>query len=123
MIKIWHNTKCSKSREAKMILEESKQEFEVFEYLKNAFTKADLQNVMRQLNITDIKDMLRHKEIEYTELDIANKSQDEVLELVVANPKLVERPIIIKEDKAVIARPMGNLINLIGINYECAKQS
>ena len=114
MITIWHNNRCSKSREAKTILEESNLEFEVFEYLKNDFSKEELLRVMAQLKISDVKDMLRHKEAEYKELDIANKSQNEILDLVVQNPKLVERPIIIKDNKAVIARPMENLTNLLG---------
>jgi len=114
MIQIWHNNRCSKSREAKAILEEANVEFEVFEYLKNEFSKEELLRLMVQLNIKDIKDMLRHKESEYKELDIANKSQNEILDLVVQNPKLIERPIIIKDNKAVIARPMENLINLLG---------
>jgi len=114
MIQIWHNNRCSKSREAKTILEESNLDFEVFEYLKNEFSKEELLRLMVQLKIKDIKDMLRHKESEYKELDIANKSQNEILDLVVQNPKLVERPIIIKDNKAVIARPMENLTNLLG---------
>ena len=114
MITIWHNNRCSKSREAKAILEESGLEFDVFEYLKNDFSKEELLRLMAQLKISDIKDMLRHKETEYKELNIANKSQNEILELVVQNPKLVERPIIIKDNKAVIARPMENLTNLLG---------
>ena len=114
MITIWHNNRCSKSREAKTILEESNLDFEVFEYLKNNFSKEELLRVMAQLKISDVKDMLRHKETEYKELDIANKSQNEILDLVVQNPKLVERPIIIKDNKAVIARPMENLTNLLG---------
>ena len=114
MITIWHNNRCSRSREAKAILEESGLEFEVFEYLKNDFSKEELLKLMAQLKISDIKDMLRHKESEYKELDIANKSQNEILDLVVQNPKLIERPIIIKDNKAVIARPMENLINLLG---------
>lgn len=114
MIQIWHNNRCSKSREAKAILEERKVDFEVFEYLKNDFSKEELLRVMAQLKISDVKDMLRHKESEYKELDINNKSQNEILDLVVQNPKLVERPIIIKDNKAVIARPMENLINLLG---------
>jgi len=114
MITIWHNNRCSKSREAKAILEESGLEFDVFEYLKNDFSKEELLRLMAQLKISDIKDMLRHKETEYKELNIANKSQNEILDLVVQNPKLVERPIIIKDNKAVIARPMENLTNLLG---------
>ena len=114
MIQIWHNNRCSKSREAKAILEEKQLDFEVFEYLKNDFSKEELLRLMAQLKISDVKDMLRHKESEYKELDINNKSQNEILDLVVQNPKLVERPIIIKDNKAVIARPMENLINLLG---------
>lgn len=114
MVQIWHNNRCSKSREAKAILEESNLEFEVFEYLKNDFSKEELLKVMAQLKIKDIKEMLRDKEKEYKELDINNKSQNEILELVVQHPKLLERPIIIKDNKAVIARPMENLKNLLG---------
>lgn len=114
MIQIWHNNRCSKSREAKAILEESKVEFEVFEYMKNDFSKEELLRLMVQLKIKDVKDMLRHTETEYKELDIENKSQNEILDLSVQNPKLVQRPIIIKDNKAVIARPMENLTNLLG---------
>lgn len=114
MIQIWHNNRCSKSREAKAILEESNVEFEVFEYMKNDFSKEELLRLMVQLKIKDVKDMLRHTETEYKELDIENKSQNEILDLSVQNPKLVQRPIIIKDNKAVIARPMENLTNLLG---------
>ena len=114
MITIWHNNRCSKSREAKKLLEERALEFEVFEYLKNEFSKEELLRLMAQLNISDIKEMLRHTEIEYKELDIVNKSQNEILDLVIQNPKLVQRPIIINDNKAVIARPMENLTNLLG---------
>ena len=117
MIKIWHNNRCSKSREAKAILEDNNFEFETFEYLKNRFTKDDLKEIMALLNVADIKDILRTKEAKYKELDIADqsKSQDEILDLVILNPKLVERPIIIKDNKACIARPMENLTELLGL--------
>ena len=114
MITIWHNNRCSKSREAKKLLEEKGLDFEVFEYLKNDFSKEELLRVMAQLKITDVNDMLRKKEKEYKELDIINKSQNEILDLVVQNPKLVERPIIIKDNAACIARPMENLTNHLG---------
>lgn len=117
MIKIWHNNRCSKSREAKSILETQNEDYEVFEYLKNTFSSNDIKQIITQLGISDIREMLRTKEKEYKELDIANesKSQDEIIDLVVENPKLIERPIIIKDGKAVIARPMENLTNLLGI--------
>lgn len=116
MIKIWHNSRCSKSRDAKKLLEDNACQFETFEYLKNEFTKDDIKTIVSQLGISDVRQMLRTKEKEYKELDISNesKSQDEIIDLVVANPKLVERPIIIKDGKAVIARPIDNLIELLG---------
>ena len=115
MIKIWHNNRCSKSREAKAILDESNHKFEVFEYLKNDFSSSDLKELISKLGISDIRQMLRTKEVEYKELNLSDESlsQDEIIDLVVQNPKLVERPIIIKDGKAVIARPMENLVNLL----------
>ena len=113
MVQIWHNNRCSKSREAKKILEESNVPHGTFEYLKEEFTKEIILDIMNKLEITDIKDMLRKKETEYKELDIENKTQEEILNLVIQTPKLVERPIIIKDNIAVIARPMENLTNLL----------
>ena len=113
MIKIWHNPRCSKSREAKAILDDANVEFEIFEYLKEPFSKDDIKNIMKKLNITDVKDMLRKKEAEYKDNNIGDKTLDEVLEILVNIPKLIERPIIIKDNKAIIARPMENLINLL----------
>jgi len=111
---IWHNDRCSKSREAKKILEDSNVPHGTFDYLKESFTKDDIQNIIKMLGISDIKDMLRKKEIEYKELNIDNISQDEIIDILLKNPKLIERPIIIKDGKAVIARPMENLNKLLG---------
>ncbi len=115
-IEIWHNNRCSKSREAKAILEQSGQEFEVVEYLKNGFTKEDLIKIVKMLGIDDIREMLRTKEAEYKMLDLSNKNKtkDELIGAMVLFPKLIERPIIIKDGKAVIARPMENLTILLG---------
>ena len=112
-VKIWHNNKCSKSREAKKILEEQNVPHGTFEYLKDNFTTNDIKEIKKMLGISDVKDMLRKKETEYKDLDIANISQDEIIELLVSNPKLIERPIIIKDGKAIIARPMENLTDLL----------
>ncbi len=119
MIKIWHNAKCSKSREAKTILDNSGEKFEVFEYLKNEINSDELKNIIKLLGISDIRDMMRIKEDEYKLLDLSNenKSDEELIGAMVLFPKLVERPIIIKDNKAIIARPMENLTNLLGIQY------
>lgn len=116
MITIWHNARCGKSRDSKNLLDEMGVEFEVFEYLKNEFTADDIKEIMKKLGISDIREMLRTKEKEYKELNIQDeaKSQDEIIDLVVQNPKLVERPIVIKGDRAVIGRPIENVKELLG---------
>jgi arsenate reductase len=116
MIKIWHNARCGKSRDSKNLLEEKGCEYEVFEYLKNEFNSENIKELIKMLDISDVRDMLRTKEKEYKELNIADKSktQDEIIDLVVANPKLVERPIVIKDGKAAIGRPIEKVIELLG---------
>jgi len=110
---IWHNPKCSKSREAKKILEEQNVPHRTFEYLKEEISASNIKDIMKKLNISDIKDMLRKKEDEYKTMDIESKTQDEIIDIIIKTPKLIERPIIIKDTKAVIARPMENLLDLL----------
>ena len=116
MIKIWHNNGCSKSGEAKTILEKSSQEFEVFEYLKEELSGDDLREIIKMLDLSDVRGMMRADEDEYKMLDLANenKTEDELIGAMVLFPKLIQRPIIIKDGKAIIARPMENLTKLIG---------
>ena len=112
-IKIWHNNRCSKSRGAKQILEELNVPYGTFEYLNGSFTINDIKDIMKKLGITDVKDMIRKKEKEYIELDIENRSQEEIINILVTTPNLVERPIVIKGDKAVIARPVENIYQIL----------
>jgi arsenate reductase len=116
MITIWHNTRCGKSRDSKNLLDEMGVEYEVFEYLKNEFSANDIKELMKKLGISDVRDMLRTKEKEYKELELKDesKTQDEIINLVVQNPKLVERPIVIQGDRAVIGRPIDNVKELLG---------
>lgn len=115
MIKIWHNARCSKSRDGLKLLNEKELKFETFEYLKQPISIDTIKRVFNMLDITDIRDMLRKKEKEYKELDIANpeKSNDDIIYIVMKNPKLIERPIVIKDEKAVIGRPIENIIKLL----------
>jgi arsenate reductase len=111
---IWHNPKCSKSNQAKNILESKELDIEYFEYLNENITPSQIKQVMKMLEIDDIRSMLRSKEDEYKTLNINNKelSQDDIIELVIKTPKLIERPIVIKDNKAIIARPMENIQKL-----------
>lgn len=107
MMEIWHNPRCSKSREAKTILEENNSSFKVFDYLKEDISIDDIKSLMKLLNIQDVRDMLRSKEDEYKEYNLDNPSltKNEIIDIVLKNPILIERPIVIKGDKAIIARP------------------
>ena len=107
-IKIWHNSRCSKSRNAFKYLEDKGIEFEVKEYLKNPPTLQELKEILSKLGMKP-SELIRSKEAIYKELNLKDASEDVLLEAMVNNPKLIERPIIVNEDKAVVARPLENI--------------
>ncbi len=107
-VEIWHNSRCSKSRNAFNYLKDKNIEFEVKEYLKNPPTLQELKEVLSKLNMKP-SELIRSKEAIYKELNLKEASENELLEAMVNNPKLIERPIIINKDKAVVARPLENI--------------
>ena len=112
-IQIWHNPKCSKSRAAMELLENKNIDANVVEYLKQIPTKEQIKDVLKKLRIS-AKELLRTGEDIYKELNLNQIDDEETLiDFMVKNPILIERPIIIKGDKAVIARPIENLSELI----------
>ncbi|MDD5149245.1 MAG: arsenate reductase (glutaredoxin) [Flavobacterium sp.] len=113
MIQIYHNSRCTKSRECLAFLEESGQEYEVVKYLEDVPTFEELKSIIRKLNIKPIE-LVRRKEKIWTENFKEKKmSDDEVIQAMILNPILIERPIVINGEKAVIARPLGNAIAII----------
>ncbi len=112
-ITIWHNSRCSKSREAMKILNDKNIEPKVIKYLEDDITTENIKEVLSLLNIRP-REMMRIKEDIYKELNLKDESSDDkLIESMVKYPKLIERPIIIKGDRAVIARPMENLETLL----------
>ncbi len=113
-ITIYHNPKCSKSRQTLELLKEKGIEPKVIEYLKNIPTKEELKELIKKLNITP-KDLLRTNEDIYKELKKQNGEPNEMqaIEWMLENPKLIERPIVVKNDKAVLGRPPENIKNLL----------
>jgi arsenate reductase len=107
-----HNPKCSKSRKALEILIENKIEPEIIEYLKSPLTKSFLTDTFSALNKRP-KDVLRTKEVEFKLLEINLEDDEAVINAIIENPKILERPIIIKDDKAVIGRPSENINELL----------
>ena len=112
-IQIWHNPKCSKSRAAMELLENKNIDANVVKYLEQTPTKEQIKDVLKKLRIS-AKELLRTGEDVYKELNLKDINDEETLiEIMTKNPILIERPIIIKGDKAVIARPIENLSELI----------
>jgi len=106
---IWHNPKCSKSRNALNLLEEKNIDSKVFKYLESKPTKEQITEILKLLGI-NAKDLLRSGEEAYLELNLKDENDESKLILaMVENPILIQRPIIIKGDKAIIARPIENL--------------
>jgi len=104
-MKIYHNPRCSKSRQGLAILEESKLEFEVVNYLKTPSTKEELTEILELLKISPI-DLVRKNEAIWKEnYKGKNLTDNQVIDAMVENPKLIERPIVINNGKAVIGRP------------------
>jgi len=113
MITIYHNSRCSKSRDGVCFLENTKQEFQVINYLENTPTKNELKELLKKLNIPAI-DLVRKKESIWVE-NYKNKSlsEDKIIEAMIQNPKLIERPIIVNGNKAVIARPTEKINEIL----------
>ncbi|HEY9203057.1 MAG TPA: arsenate reductase (glutaredoxin) [Sulfurimonas sp.] len=112
-IKIWHNPKCSKSREAMEILKEKKCDAEVVKYLEESPDKAQIKNILKMLGIAP-RELMRVKEDIYKELNLKDAKDDEALiEAMAKHPKLIERPIIIKGDRAIIGRPTERIAEFL----------
>ena len=113
-ITIYHNPKCSKSRQTLKLLEEQATGIDVIEYLKNPPTVKKLKEVLSLLKIPPRK-LMRKKETEYKELMLSNSnlSDKDLIESMVKHPILIERPIVLANGKAALGRPPENVLNII----------
>ncbi len=112
-ITIYHNPRCSKSREALAILQEKNCLLETIEYLKTPLNASKIKTLLKQLQLNPI-DIMRTKETCFSELGLSKKSTDAVLiKAMVENPILIERPIVSDGKKAVIGRPVENVLKLL----------
>jgi len=105
-ITIYHNPRCSKSREALKLIKEAGIEPEVIEYLKTSPTRVELEALYKKLGEPTPLSIVRTKEFEFKASKLSSKStKDDILSAIVANPKLLERPIVITSKGARICRP------------------
>ncbi|MBU2930233.1 arsenate reductase (glutaredoxin) [Winogradskyella psychrotolerans] len=113
MIKIYHNPRCSKSRQGLSILEESGQPFETIKYLENDLTSVELQDIIIKLGIKPIDLIRKNEAIWKSEFKGKTLTDNEIIAAMVNHPKLIERPIVINGDKAVIGRPPEAIKDII----------
>ena len=112
-VTIWHNPRCSKSRNAVTLLEEKGVDAQIVKYLDTPPSKEELVEMLKMLGI-GARELMRTKEAIYKELNLKEvEDEDKLIEAMVANPKLIERPIVIKDGKAAIGRPIENIIALL----------
>mgnify|MGYP001208320916 CR=1 FL=1 len=112
-MKIYHNARCRKSREALSILLERNIQVEIIEYLKNPLKKEEICAIIKMLNIS-AGDLIRKEEKLYKDL-YKNKifTEKEYVDILCLNPILIQRPIIIKDNRAVLGRPPVNVLDLL----------
>lgn len=112
MITIYHNPKCSKSRKTLEIILNKTKEVRIIEYLKNIPTLQEFKEILSKLNLEAIK-IIRTKEKEFQKYSQQDLSDEELLKLTALHPILLERPIVILNDKAIIGRPPENVLELL----------
>lgn len=114
MIRIYHNNRCSKSRATLALLQERADDVEVINYLDTPPTATELVDLLKQLGMT-ARQLLRTGEAEYTERGLDSPSLDDrsLIAAMVAHPRLIERPIVVANGKAVIGRPPESVLAIL----------
>ena len=113
-ITIYHNPKCSKSRKTLEIIKSKNIEPTIILYLVNKISKTEVKNLLSKLGLS-IRDILRTGEDEYKKNNLKNEnlSDSQLIEFLIKFPTLMQRPIVVKNSKAVIGRSPENILNLL----------
>ena len=113
-ITIYHNPRCSKSRKALEIIKRKNIEPTIILYLVNKLSKVEVKDLLSKLRLS-IRDILRTEEDEYKKNNLKNEnlSDDKLIKLLIKFPKLLQRPIVIKNSKAVIGRPPERILKIL----------
>lgn len=113
MITIYHNARCRKSREGLELLNESGKDFEVREYLKEPVSEAELKQILDKLGMAPIELVRTEEKLwkeNYRDRDL---SDNELIRIMTENPKLIQRPIVVKDNSAVVGRPAERIKELL----------
>ncbi len=114
-ITIYHNARCSKSRATLGILKDKDADLEIVEYLKNPPSPSELTDICQKLDVAPTA-IIRSKEALFKDLDLSlkdDRSPADWVRILADNPKLIERPIIVKGSRATIGRPPKNVLELL----------
>tara|TARA_B100000524_G_C23511985_1_gene320910 strand:- start:310 stop:648 length:339 start_codon:yes stop_codon:yes gene_type:complete len=112
-MKIYHNPRCSKSRQTLVLLQENGVEPDVVLYLDNIMTAGELRGLLAKLGLSPTQLVRKGEAVWKEKYKGKELSDDEVIEAMIANPKLIERPIVVKDQSAVLGRPPENILELI----------
>jgi arsenate reductase len=112
-VKMWFNPNCSKCRGARDLMDEAGVACDLVRYLDEAPSRAELERVLKLLDLDDPRAMMRTGESVYKELGLANADRDQLLDAMTEHPILIERPIVIRGDRAVIGRPPEKALELL----------
>lgn len=113
-VTIYHNPRCSKSRQTLELLEQQGQKPDIVEYLKTPPDRTTLITILDKLGL-EPRDLMRKNEPEYTKNNLDNQSlsRDELIDALLAHPKLIERPIVLANDKASLGRPPEKVLDIL----------
>ena len=113
-VKIYHNPRCSKSRQTLALLEDRGVELEIIDYLKTPPSADELKSIVKKLGVS-ARDITRKNEDAYKDNNLGDKtkSDDDIIAAMVASPKLMERPIVVAGEKAAIGRPPQSVLNIL----------
>lgn len=113
MIQVFHNPRCGKSRACLAFLSKSGKEFEIVKYLKMVLTFDELSSIIRKLDISPLELVRQKEKLWIKEFKSKKLSDEDIIRAMIANPILIERPIVINGNRAVIARPFEKVASII----------
>ena len=113
MIQIYHNSRCGKSRECLAFIEQTGKEFEIIKYLEQIPTFDELSEIINKLQIKPLELVRINEKVWLVNYKNKTMSETEVIQAMIDNPILIERPIVINKNQAVIARPLENIKTIL----------
>ena len=113
MIRIYHNPRCSKSRQTLEIIQNAGQQPEVVEYLKTPPTASELKELLQMLKLKPEQLLRKGEQLYKDKYKNEQLTDDELIQVMAENPVLIERPIVVKDNKAVLGRPPENVLDIL----------